>query len=771
MINICGLAVGLAAFGFISLYVIDELSYDRYHEKSDRIFRVAQHGKWSGGTFDLAITSAPYASALENDYPDVEEAVRMSLEGGGKISYNDKQFDSGNIFFTDNSVFNIFSYHFLYGDARSALSAPRSIVLTKSLATRLFGDPSQALNKTIYFDGNFANTVSGVIEDVPTNSHFTFNALRSFESNYTSEWANAEVFTYVLLKNSFAAKKIEANSGVFYKKYLSKALANVDYRMELQPLKSIHLYSKLSYEAGSNGNITYIYIFSVIGLLILIIAVINYINLTTARSSARVKEIGVRKVIGSGRKSLMLMFFSESVLMSLFATFAAIAIMQFLMPYFNEISGKSLSFLHAGFLKISFVALLFAVMTGILSGIYPAFFLSGFRTIPAMKGQLGNQSSTVLFGQSLVTFQFVIAIVMIAGSLIIYHQLNYVLNKDLGFNKVQTLTFHINKENVRGQVSAIKQRLMQNLNIESVGVAGNPIGNNDLGGSSFNSDPNGKSDADRIIVQNLMVDEDFIKTMQISISKGRNFSPSMLTDKTDAIIINETLANELGWKDPVGRKALFRDQVKTVIGVVKDFNTYSLQHKIAPVVLNMPARINDQDNLYIRIGNNNIQSTLSYISKVYSEFDSENKAEFHFLNENFSHQYKGEQKQGSLLLIFTVLAISLASLGLFGLVAFAAEQRTKEIGIRKVLGASVAGITVLLSKDLMKLVALAMFIAIPVSIWAMSSWLENFAYRVSIQWWVFAIAGIMAFAIAFVTVSFQAIKAAIANPIKSLKAE
>jgi putative ABC transport system permease protein len=771
-INIFGLAIGLAAFGLISLYVIDELSFDKYHKNADRIFRVVQHGKWSSGTFDLAVTSAPYAQALKNDYIQVEQAARINTEGGGgKITYLDKQIDGGSIFLADNSVFKIFSYTFLSGSAETALKAPQSIVLTKSLAIKLFGDASQALNKTIYFGGNYPNTVSGVIDDVPQNSQFTFNALQSFDTNYTGAWNNAELYTYVLLKNPSDAKSIESGSTRFYNKYLKDALANITYNMELQPLTSIHLHSKLGYELGQTGNITYIYVFSIVALLILIIAVINYVNLTTARSSSRVKEIGVRKVIGSGRNTLMLMFFSESVLLALIATAIAMVIMQFFMPYFNQISGKALSFSQIGIPTLSFLAFIFAVITGVLSGIYPALFLSGFKTIPAMKGQLGDQSSTVLFRQSLVTFQFVVAIVMIAGSLIIYQQLKYVSTKDLGFNKAQTLTFHINKQSVRGQVDAIKKQLMQNPRVESVGVAGNPIGNNDLGTHGFNPNPQDNTAADSKSVQNLQVDADFIPTMEIKLTSGRNFSPDLATDKTDAVIINETLVKELGWRNPVGRKAMTDGKLKTVIGVVRDFNTYSLQHKITPVVLSMPLETNDQDNLYVRIGKDNTQATLDYISKAYAAFDQENKAEFHFLDENFARQYQSEQKQGSLLMIFTVLAITLASLGLFGLVAFSAQQRIKEIGVRKVLGASVTSITVLLSRDLMELVALAMFIAVPVSIWAMSSWLNNFAYRINIQWWVYALSGLLAFAIALFTVGFQAIKAALMNPVKSLKAE
>lgn len=777
LINILGLAIGVAAFWMIALYVTDELSYDRYNTKADRIFRVVEHGTWNGGNFNIALTSPPFAPALKNDYPQVEDAVRFDAEGGGKITYGEKQLEAEDIFFTDNSVFNVFTYHFIYGDPGSALKNPQSIVLTKTLAAKIFGDASLAQGKTIYFDHNDPNTVTGVIDDVPANSHFTFSALRSFNTNYTGRWANADIFTYVLLKQHDDYKKIEAQSQNFYNKYLKDDLANVHFTMELQPLTSIHLHSNLDYEIGPNGNITYVYVFSVVALLILIIAIINYVNLTTARSSVRIKEIGVRKVIGSDRKQLILMFFAESILLTVIATLIAAFIIQAALPYFNNLSGKSLSFAQIGYVKTVIAFIGFSFIAGILSGIYPALFLSGFRTIPAMKGQLGSQASTILFRKSLVVFQFIITIIMIAGSCIIYQQLNYVSNRDLGFNKAQTLTFHIRSHNARKQVTAIKQQLLQNPLIESVGVAGNPIGDNDIGSRDFNPQPDGKNGPDTKMVEQLIADADFIPTLQIKMVQGRNFSNNLATDSTQSVIINQTLVKELGWKDVVGRRVVTgfdeqsRPRYSTIIGVVKDFNTYSLQHKIAPMMIQMPADAMDGDNLYVRISKSNIRASLAYISKVYSSFDPENKAEFHFLDQNFARQYQTEQKQGSLLMVFTVLAICIACLGLLGLVTFTAEQRVKEIGIRKVLGARISDIVKLLSGELMQLVIISTLVAAPIAWWAMNKWLQGFAYRIGIQWWVLLSAGGIALLIAFITVGIQAIRSATANPVKSLRSE
>ncbi|GGH05146.1 ABC transporter permease [Mucilaginibacter phyllosphaerae] len=779
-INIFGLAMGIAAFWLITLYVTDEWSYDRYNTKADRIFRVAQHGRWNGGKFDIAVTSPPYAPTLKAEFPQVTDAVRIDAEGGGKITYQDKTISEGSIMLTDNSIFNIFSYQFLHGDANYALAKPQSIVLTKTFAENIFGDAANAINKTIQIEGQ-PTTVTGVITDVPVNSHFTFKALRSFPADYTAgyggNWGNSSLYTYLLLKNPGDHKIIEAAGESFFNKHIKNDLGPMKFTMQLQPLTDIHLRSNLSYEIGSNGNITYVYIFSITALLILVIAIINYVNLTTARSSIRIKEIGVRKVIGSGRAQLMAMFFAECILLTFIATISAAVIIQLVLPYFNQLSGKSLVLMQFGTFKTIAAFAAFSLIAGGLSGIYPALFLSGFKTIPAMKGQLGNQFSTILFRKSLVVFQFVITIVMIAGSVIIYQQLNYFQKRDLGFNKAQTLTFHINNRQVRGKVDALKQQLLLNPAIESVGVAGNPIGNNNIGGGDFNLGPDGKPTSESKIVQNLQIDEDFVPTLQIKMAAGRNFSKQVTSDVTNAILVNQTLVKELGWKDAVGKtvRTGVNEQGKviaqTIVGVVKDFNTYSLQHKIAPMVMQLPAEAKDKDNLYIRIRKGNIQASLDYISKVYSTFDIEDKAEFHFLDQNFAAQYQTEKKQGTILLIFTILAISIACLGLFGLVTFTAEQRIKEIGIRKVLGASITSIVSLLSTDLMKLVAIAVLIASPVAWFAMDKWLQDFAYKISINWWVFLLAGGGAALIALATVSFQSVKAALTDPVKSLRSE
>ena len=776
VINIGGLAVGLAAFWMITLYVANEMSYDRFHTNAGRIYRVVQHASWNGGSFHLAVTPAPMAAALKNDYPEIEATVRLDAEGGGTILYGNQRIEAGDIFFADSAAFSVFTYHFLLGDAKTALSKPQSIVLTKTLAQKLFGDAAAGFNKTIDFGNNNPALVTGIIDDVPQNAHFRFSALRSMPQDLGKNWSNSYLYTYLLLKENAGVTALNAKLAPFFKKYLAPTVGEANYHMELQPLSSIHLHSNLDYEIGSNGNISYVTIFSLVAALILIIASINYMNLSTARSSLRVKEIGVRKVSGSGRGQLVLMFLAESVLITFIASALAIGILQICLPWFRQFSGKEITLTSFAPWQMAVFITAFSLLAGCLSGIYPALFLSGFKLIPSLKGQTGTHTGNRFFRQSLVVFQFVITIAMIAGSFIIWQQLQFVLKKDLGFNKDQVISFRLSRP-MRNQIPAIKQQLLQNPLIESVATASNPIGNNNIGGRDYKAVTNGSTSDKSSIAKQLLVDEDFIPAMQIQMASGRNFNPAMLTDKSQSVIVNETLAKQAGWKDvedkkiQLGNDSLGKPVLFTVAGIVKDFNIYSLQHKIEPLVMQLPAEANDKDNMYVRLSKSDIKKALAITETVFKKYDTGNPFVFSFLDQNFAKQYEAEKMQGRLLLVFTVLAICIACLGLFGLVTFTAEQKRKEIGVRKVLGSSVSGIVLLLAKDLLKLVLIAIVIATPIAWLAMSKWLQDFAYRTSIAWWIFALSGFIALSIAFITVSVQAIKAAMANPVKSLRTE
>jgi putative ABC transport system permease protein len=775
-INVLGLAVGIAACLLIAGYVANELSYDRFHANADRIYRVVHYANWEGGSLRLAPTSAPYAPALQRDYPEIEQTVRLVGEGGGPIRYGTTRLDVEDILFADRTVFEVFSHPFLYGDPNTALSKPQSIVLTRSLATRLFGDPAKALNQTILFENNFGNVVTGVIDDVPPTSHLTFSALRSLPEGYTDGWQNFSLYTYLLLREGTDPAKLQAKLPAFFEKYIKPQMGVVTYRMELQPLTSIHLHSNLDYEISPNGTLRNVAIFALIAGLILLIATINYMNLSTARLSTRLREVGVRKAVGSGRRQLVLLFLSETSLLTFTALLLGLGLTYATLPYFNEFSGKHLHFDQFGVANGLLGLLGFAVLVSGLSGSYPALFLSGFRPVAALKGQAGNQTTTLFFRKALVTFQFVITIVLIAASLVIYRQLRYVSTKRLGFNKEQVLTFHLNSDQAREKVPVLKEQLRQNPLIEAVASASNPIGVNALGAGGFYFEVDGKMSGSSNIVQNLTVDADYLETLEIGLAQGRNFGETP-ADRRNAILVNETLVRELGWKNPIGRRVKFHQGnqgelgERRVVGVVKDFHVYSLQHKIQPLALLMHPTPDEQDNVYVRIRAGAAAAVLPFLEKTYQRFEPGSAFNYHFLDQNFARQYAAEQKQGTLVLMFSALAILIACLGLFGLVTFAAEQRTKEIGVRKVLGASVASIVGLLSKDFLKLVLIAIALATPMAWYASNRWLQDFAYKIDIEWWVFALAGLLAVAIALLTVSFQSVKAALMNPVKSLRSE
>lgn len=778
-INIAGIAIGLAAFWLIGLYVGDELSYDRSFTNADRIYRIVQYASWEGGSMNFALNPPPLGPAITEKFPEVEAVVRMDAEGGGVIKFNEQAFKENSILFADKSFFKIFDYTFLSGDATSALSQPNSTVITESLAKKIFGNAAQALNQTIFFDDSEPAKITGVIKDVPQNSHLQFRGIRSMYvvSNDQNTWQNFYMYNYILLKKGTDVNAFEKKLNAYGMQTIAKDMGITDYRMELQPVSSIHLHSNLQYELSANSSMSRVYIFIAIGILILLIALINYMNLSTARSAVRVKEIGIRKVIGSSRSSLAGLFITEALLVTFIAAFIAVFLVEAGIPFFNKISGKHLNIWRFGtYYTIGFM-LVFALLAGVISGSYPALFLSRFKMIPSLKGQLGNMQTSALLRKSLVVFQFVIAVFLISGSFIIYKQKQYVNNKDLGFNKAQVLTFHIDNMKVRNEIPALKNALLQSPLIEDVAVAGNAIGDSYLGGHDFAFEKNGVMQSSSVMAKQLYVDNDFLKTMNIQLLQGRNFSKDMQTDQYGTMLINETLMKQLGYTNAVGKKSEYRINQfsdmsrRNIIGVVKDFHFSSLQHKIEPMVLMLPPAANEQDNLYVKIAKGKIAEGLDYLKSTYAKFDRQNTADFTFLDESFAKQYAAEQKQEQLSFVFTMLAFIIACLGLTGLVMFTVSQRIKEIGIRKVLGASVGSVTMMLGKSFMQLVLIATVIAIPVAWFAMHQWLQDFAYRIEIKWWMFLIPGLIAICIALITVCTQAVKAALANPVNALRSE
>ena len=774
-INVFGLAMSLAACWLIVLYIEDEQSYDRFFDHADRIVRVVQHQEWDGGNMHIALTSVPFAPALKSAFPQIEETVRVDAEGGDLISHGNSILKVQDIISADASFFRVFNFDFLEGSAVTALTDPQSIVLTESLARRLFGSVEMVVGQMVIFPGNSPARVSAVIRDVPVNSHLHFSGVRPLPVALTGNWQNASLYTYLLLKTPGSLQSLRRQLPAFAQT-IKKEMHADKYQLELQPLTSIHLHSNLDYEITPNGSMSRIYIFSVIAMLILFIAVINYINLATARASFRIKEIGVRKTLGSGKTQLVYLFITEAVLVTTLAGLMALVMVRFSMPFFNQLTGKNLSLWRFGIPTSLGFILLFSVTVGMISGIYPSMILARFQTIPALRGKMTSLGGTVFFRKSLLVLQFAITVFMISASFIIYQQLEFVNNADLGFNKDQVVTFHIDNPGLRSRLPVIKSRLLQNPLIERVAIAGNPVGNNDLGTYGYYYENNsGAMAPETKAVQELMVDADYLATMQIGLKEGRNFSGSQPTDTAGAMLVNETLVKEMGWTSALGKKMLSSrnkdGQPKTVVGVIRDFHTYSFQHKVAPLVLILPPKVKEEDNLYVRLAKGRTKEAMAYIDNLYKGFDPGNPVEYHFLDQNFAQQYQAERKEGNLALLFTALAMVLSLVGLFGLVSFTAQQLTREIGIRKVLGATLFHIVKLLSSGYMQLVLVAVLISFPVSWYVMNAWLSDFAYRVPLNFWVFIAAGCLSTLLALIMVGIRGLKAGSANPVRSLKTE
>lgn len=734
VVNIFGLAISLAAFWLIALFVADELSYDRYHEKADRIFRLASHGRWDGGSFDITGTSAPTAAALQKNYPEVEQATRLDAEGGSVINYGEKHLKVDKLFLADSNFFSVFTYHFLAGDRATALAAPESMVITRDLAKQLFGSVDAAINKLITVDNGQPNKITAVIENVPGNSHFSLSALRSFPSGFKNDWSNFYLYTYLLLKNKKDGHLLQKKMPEFEKRYFTDKGMDIQYSIELQPLTSIHLHSNLSFELAANRTIRFITVLSIVGILILGIAMINYMNITTAQASVRLREVAVRKVIGSGRKNLMQLFLTESLLTTFCAAFLSLVLAQILMPVFNTVAGKNLQLWSFGPVLSFSVLVGFSVLLGLLGGLYPALFLSGFKPVPALKNQMGQQQLQTIFRKSLVVFQFAVAVIMIAATIVIYYQLKYVNKTDLGFDKNQVLAFHLENEQARFKGAELRDALLKNISVEAVAFAGHPIGNNDVNISAFNIEKDGAIDPNITLANELITDANYISMMHIQMAQGRAFDPLLKTD-SNSVIINQAFARKQGWTQPLGKRIFAgkdsagQSHFKSIIGVVHDFHVYSLQHKIDPMVMVLPQSPKEMDNVYLRIRPENIKATLDFVEEVFKQFDTNTPFTYSFLDENFKKQYDAEQKQGTVLLIFTILTIGVASLGLFALISFTTSQRVKEIGVRKVLGASVPGLVRLLSADLMKLVLIALLVALLISWWMMDRWLDAYRFR------------------------------------------
>ena len=782
LINILGLAVGMACCILIMLYVQDELSYDRYHEKADRIYRVVEEGQVAGKTSNAVVTPAPMGPALVNDYPEVINVVRFFSMMDEKllITHEDRRFQEERFLYADGSAFEVFTFPLLKGNPRTALKAPYTVVLTEEMAAKYFGgeDP---LDQTLTIDGKDYK-VTGVLENIPSNSHFHFDFLASFttlkeedtQGHQLGSWMNHSFYTYLLLAERASPTELEQQLPAFMNRHMGEQLrrAGVSFTPHLQPLTRIHLHSHLEYELEPNSDIRYTYIFSAIAFFILLIACINFVNLSTARSAHRAKEAGMRKVIGAHRLQLIKQFLGESALLSFISLLLAMAFVELVLPAFNSLSGKELTLAYDDQMVVLAGLVGIALLVGVISGTYPAFFLSAFQPAAVLKGTLSIGMRGARFRKLLVIAQFAISILLIVATGVVQNQLDYIRTRRLGFDKEQVVVVSLLEE-AKQKYEVIKSELSQ---IPGV-----------LRATAAQSVPGGftpqwliraaESDAENIPMYMLFVDHDFIETLGIELAEGRNFSREYATDATRAFILNQAAVKKLGWNSTAGKELEWLwlgDQTHVlkkgpVVGVVKDFHFRSLHHEIEPVVIHIaPGYFSC---IAVRIRPGDVAGTLNDIEAKWRKLFPDHPLEYSFLDEDIAALYPSENKLGRIVGYFSLLAIFIACLGLLGLASFATEQRTKEIGIRKVLGASVSSIVLLLSKEFTGLVILANLIAWPVAYFAMKDWLEDFAYRIDVGIGTFVLGGVLALVIALLTVSSQAIKAALANPVDALRYE
>jgi len=789
ILNVLGLSLGLASCLLITFYVVEELSYDRYNTKADRIYRVNEDLKLGENNVRYAVCMPPLAQALKSDFPYVENTVRIKNAGSRHIKKGAESILENNMAFADPSLFDVFTLPMISGSPASALAEPNTVVLTESTAKKYFNS-TNVVGRTLTFDDNNAYKVTGVIKDMPRTSHFDFDffiSMSTWPDSRSDEWLRSDYNTYVLFRDAADHKKLEAALPAFLSKYSgpqmqSQLKMSTDafeksgsyFRLNLTALTDIHLKSNRTGELGPNSTIQYVYIFSAIALFILLIACVNFMNLSTARSANRAREVGVRKVLGSPRKYLVFQFLTESILITLVATILAFVAAVELLPAFNQLSGKNMVIDRQMLAWLIPALLCIIVVVGSLAGAYPALFLSAFQPIDVLKGKLSAGFKGGGLRSFLVVTQFSISIFLIVGTLVIHNQLNYIQSKDLGYNRNQVLIVQ-NAFELGNQAQTFKQEVKQIPGVADATLTGYLPTANQKNTSIFFKDASFYQKK-ALFPQTWEVDEDYIKTLDMKMAAGRSFSSDMLTDSS-AIIINEAAAKFLGLDNPLN-KPLYRsnggEQVVAnskqyhIIGVVKDFNFASLRDVVSPMVLVMG---HNTGALSIRMDAKNIPALLSQIRDKWSGLSPGVQMNFSFMDQDFDATYRTEQRTGSVSVVFTSLALIIACLGLFGLAAYAAEQRNKEIGIRKVLGASVSAITTMLSFDFIKLVLIAMLIALPMGWYLMNKWLQDFAYRVNIQWWVLALAGASAILIAFITIGFQSIKAALSNPVNSLRSE
>ena len=784
LLNIAGLAVGMAGFILIMLWVKDELSYDKFNEKEPRIVRIKVDYSLMGENINAVTSPPPMATVMKRDFPEVENVVRFRDYGTGSVAYKEKYFTEDRIGYADSTIFDIFTIPLIKGNPKNVLAAPNTITISESVAQKYFGkeDP---LGKILTLYNSVDFEITGVYKDIPDASHFHFDfiaSLYSFNEYEQDEWVSFNFHTYVLLKENADLKSFEQNLDVLVDKYVNTQISHylgetweeikkkgTWFKFSIQRLRDIHLRSHYGSELGINGDIKYVHIFITVAFFILLLACINFTNLSTAKAITRSKEIGVKKVFGEKVPRLILHHLSESFIIVFIAHMAAMILVEVCLPLFNNITSKNLDIdYYSPTILLGLLALI--VVTSIFSGSYPAFYLSSYKPISALKSEIAAGKKKTLFRSFMVIGQFVISIILLCSTLLLNKQMHYIHNKELGFDRENLLAIYNNSLSW-SDMNNLRNDLMQNPVIKNASITEFiPIGHYNSNSVHFKD---GIKSSNFTEYFSSYVDCNYTKTLGIEIIKGRGFSDKLQTDSA-SVLLNEAAARSFGWKDPIG-KTIGKPgnngdlYLYTVIGVVKDFNFQSVHNPIQPYILYLGQ---SSGALTIRMGaNTNIPSLLNLLKEKWAEYEPDRPLNYSFYNDKLNYMYASEVNLNKILIAFTFIAFFVSCLGLIGLAMFTTEQRKKEIGIRKVVGANITQVGRLLSYDFTKLIILAFIIACPISYYIMDKWLENFAYKTNISWWIFAVAGLLSYLTAMIAIGYQSYKVSAANPVDTLRDE
>ncbi|MEO6219022.1 MAG: ABC transporter permease [Ginsengibacter sp.] len=776
LLNILGLTIGITFSLFLIFYITDELNYDRYNQKADRIVRIVSYIQERDKNINWTSTQLPLGPTLKKDFPEVEETVRFLNRERTLFKNGDKGFYETKIYYADSTVFNIFTYKFAEGNAVTALNTPNSIVISKSLAEKCFGKNTSAVGKTLKTVYDLYK-VTAVIEDMPKNSHLLFDMLISIstvlkgDQNGQNNWGSFNNFTYVLLKPGTNATAFNKKLIPMYDKYMAPIFAqyNIKIQYGVQPITAIHLHSTLEGEPEELGSMSYIWIFSAVAFFMLVIACINYMNLTTARSARRAKEIGIRKVTGSSKKQLVFQFLSESLLTAFVAVLLSIILLVLLLPVFNSISGKAFT-IHT-LLHPSNILLLLGIglFTGLAGGSYPAFYLSGFQPVSILQGALSKASGNVNLRRTLVVLQFSISMIMLICTWVVYSQLSYLNKKDLGFDKEQVMTVTVNTgEDERGKIFAMNNEFRNLPGIKAVGSGNAYPGSANVGLNLFSVESkNGYVDKG---VESYNIDENFMASLGMHLVKGRNFSGA--SDTLHSILVNEAMVKHFGWNNALGKRIKFPGDTTgnyvEVVGVIKDFNQKSLYNPIVPLILFYGPNGNI---IQLKMNAANIKTSIAKVEATWKKYFPQLPFEYKFLDEDFNSQYAADQKRGKIFAAFSILTIIITCLGLLGLTAFTTQQRQKEISIRRVLGASIVQVVTMITKNYLWLAFIAALIAFPVAWYFMNNWLHIFPYNIGLSVVPFILSAFVIVITATATAMFHSAKAALTKPAKILKTE